>query len=239
MRFKFIRNEDNFVMLAATGDYKINILELHVEFRKIGVDAAIMKRELAAFESGQPYIMPFLNSKFFTKTISAGVSSYMTDIVRGKLPQQLLVFFVRHDAYNSDPTRNPYVFENLDVTNLAFKLNAETVPLRPYRPNFKATPADCYREYQHLMNTIGIKRLNSGVGITLKDFVKHCCIFTLDNTPEQCNNNHVHIGTSGSIALEMTFGTATTTNYQMLAYGIYPSIAKIENTLEVKIADAV
>ena len=163
----------------------------------------------------------------------------MTDLVRGKVPQQLLLFFVRHDAYNADASKNPYVFENLDITNLVFKLNGDTAPLRPYRPNFKASPVDCHREYQHLMNTIGIKRLNSGVGITLKDFAKHCCIFTLDNTPEQCNNNHVHIGTSGSIGLEMTFGTQTAVNYQMLAYGIYPTIAKIENNYEVKLVDAV
>ena len=47
MKLKFIRNDDNFVIIAnaAPGTYKIKIIELFVEFRKIGVDISIMKRE--------------------------------------------------------------------------------------------------------------------------------------------------------------------------------------------------
>ena len=45
-----IRNDDDFVVLADSPQsvYKIKLLELFIEFRKIGVDAPIMKRELGA-----------------------------------------------------------------------------------------------------------------------------------------------------------------------------------------------
>ena len=51
MKMKFIRNDDSFVIQAKTGDYKLKLLELYVEFRKISVDIPIMRRELAALEA--------------------------------------------------------------------------------------------------------------------------------------------------------------------------------------------
>ena len=62
-------------------------------------------------------------------------------------------------------------------------------PPTAYTPKFEATPVNCVREYQHLMNAIGIKRLNSGLGISMDDFAAHRCIWVLDMTPEQCNNS--------------------------------------------------
>ena len=83
-----------------------------------------------------------------------------------------------------------------------------------YRPNFKATPLDCVRgnihlylksiyfritteffyftEYQHLMNGVGIKRLDSGLALNITEFAANNCFFILDLSPEQCNNSHIH-----------------------------------------------
>ena len=92
LRLKFIRNDDNFVIIAASGEYRIKLLELKVEFRKINTETSIMKRELAAFERGEPYKMPFLASRFFVHTLPKGQQAYMlNDLVRGKFPQQLIL----------------------------------------------------------------------------------------------------------------------------------------------------
>ena len=193
MRLKFVRNEDNFVILAATGEYKIKLMELFVEFRKIGTDVNVLSRELAALNKGNPYIMPFLQAKQFVHIVPHGLQSYMlNELCTGDLPRHLLVSFVRHDSFNSDQKRNGFLFENLNISSLVFKVNGENVPPSEYKPNFKTVPLDCLREYQHLMNAIGIKRLNSGVTMTGADFAKTSCFFVLDLTPEQCNNSHLH-----------------------------------------------
>ena len=59
MRLKFIRNNDNFVIIADKNDgvYKIKLLELYVEFRKIKVDTSVLSREMAALERGEPYVI--------------------------------------------------------------------------------------------------------------------------------------------------------------------------------------
>ena len=59
MKLKLIRNNDNFVIISADteGKYKIKLLDLYVEFRKIVVDQSILRREVQLFESGKPYLM--------------------------------------------------------------------------------------------------------------------------------------------------------------------------------------
>mgnify|MGYP001436601734 FL=1 len=54
MRLKFIRNNDNFVIIADENDgiYKIKLMQLYVEFRKIKVDTSVLSREMAALERG-------------------------------------------------------------------------------------------------------------------------------------------------------------------------------------------
>ena len=152
MKIKFIRNNDDFVIMADAedGTYKIKLLELFVEFRKITVDTPILRRELDALDRGEPYIMPFLQGKQIIHTIPQGRLSYLLqDLCTGPLPKQVLISFVSHDGYNGTLKKNPYVFENLNIRSLVFKINGENTPPMEYRPDFKATPLDCVRGNIH------------------------------------------------------------------------------------------
>ena len=128
LRLKFIRNDDDFVVIAdaANGTYKIKLLELFVEFRKISVDTPIMKKEMDLLDKGQPYVLPFLQGKHFIHTVPEERLSYMLDnLCTGRLPKQILVSFVRHDAFNGSLKKNGFVFENMGIASLVFKVNGE------------------------------------------------------------------------------------------------------------------
>lgn len=190
MRMKFIRNDDNFVIISNGGEYKIKLLELFIEFRKISPDTAVTKRELTALENGSPYRMPFYSTRFLMHTVPAARKSFsISNLMTGKLPQQIFLVFVKHSSYNSDLKKNGFIFENLKIQHLVWKVNGRSEPSTPYTPKFDVKPINCVREYQHLMNSIGIKRLNSGLDITMEDFASNCCIWVLDMNPEQCNNS--------------------------------------------------
>ena len=49
-----------------------------------------------------------------------------------------------------------------------------------------------FTEYQHLLNSVGIKRMNSSLGLTIQEFAENNCFFVLDLSPEQCNHSHIH-----------------------------------------------
>ena len=128
LRLKFIRNDDDFVVVANAnnGSYRIKILDLYVEFRKISVDIPIMKRQMDLLDKGHPYVMPFLQGKHFVHTIPESRLSYMLDdLCTGRLPKQLIVSFVAHDSCNGSLKKNGYLFENMKINSLVFKVNGE------------------------------------------------------------------------------------------------------------------
>ena len=148
MKLKFIRNSDNFVILADGPDdkYRIKILELYVEFRKIQVDTSILSREMQLFDSGKPYLMPFIQGKQVITTVPKGRLSFLQpELFTGPLPKQIIIGFVSHASFNGTAKTNPYVFEHLNIRSLVFKVNGENNPPEEYTPNFNATPVDCVR----------------------------------------------------------------------------------------------
>ena len=188
MTLKLHRNNDDFVIIKNDDkEYKIKLLKLGVEFRKIDYMPAKVARDIMRFENGEEYIMPFNKTRLTTRVIPQGISSFSTpEIYRGPLPQQLIIGFVKHSAYNADPKLNPYIFENLGIKSLVFKVNGRSHPSTEYRPDFANNK--CTREYIHMHDALGIRRLNSGLGINQKDFAKNNCFFVLDLSSDQCNN---------------------------------------------------
>ena len=148
MKLKFIRNSDNFVILNgdAAKKYKIKLLDLYVEFRKILVDEPILRRELQLFDSGKPYLIQFTQGKQVVTTIPNGrMSFYQPELITGPLPKQIIIGFVTHKAYNGSYDTNPYVFENLKVRSLVFKVNGVNMPPDEYEPDYTAKPVKCIR----------------------------------------------------------------------------------------------
>ena len=67
-----------------------------------------------------------LPSKQTIHTIPQGRLSYLLqDLCSGPLPKQVLVSFVAHDSFNGTLKKNPFIFENLDIRSLVFKINGE------------------------------------------------------------------------------------------------------------------
>ena len=152
MRLKFIRNNDNFVIIADKNDdiYKIKLIQLYVEFRKIKVDTSVLSREMAALERGEPYVIPFIQGKQVIHTVPSGRLSFMlSELFTGPLPKQVIIAFVSHAGFNGNLRKNPYVFENLNIRSLVFKINGENSPPTEYTPNFRVTPVDCVRGNIH------------------------------------------------------------------------------------------
>ena len=91
-KLKLIRNDDQFTIVAASGQYKILLTELALELRSVEVSAQKLKSILNTWESGKPYIMPFLQSRQKYYSIPKGVQSWSIDnLYTGLLPKQVLI----------------------------------------------------------------------------------------------------------------------------------------------------
>ena len=228
MVLKLHRNDDSFTIITdAATEFKIKLLSLEVEFRKMDYMPAKISRDLELLESGQPYIMPFNKTKISTRVIPAGRQSFsVSDIYRGVLPQQMILGFVKHSAFNGNKKLNPYIFETVDIKSLVFKVNNENHPATEYKPNWDDD--DFAREYIAMHDQLGVRRLNSGIGITLKDFKKNSCFWVLDLSADLCNNAHTHIAHTGTIGVDITFHKDTPSAFQTIEYGVFHTALVID-----------
>ena len=148
MKLRFIRNSDSFVILSnhPTKKYKIKLLDLYVEFRKLKVDEPILRRELQLFDSGKPFLVHFTQGKQIVDTIpKTRLFHHQPELITGPLPKQVIIGFVSHGAYNGSYKTNPYVFENLKISSLVFKVNGANSPPDEYEPDYTVTPVKCLR----------------------------------------------------------------------------------------------
>ena len=102
--------------------------------------------------------------------------------------------------------------------------------------------------------------MNSGLGLTITEFAKNNCFFTLDLSPEQCNHSHLHgqspkknslkytllkiffsfiDSKTGVIGIDIKFAEALAEDFQLLAYATYPKAAVIDNTGACQLVDNV
>lgn len=149
MRLKFIRNSDEFLIISTEGEakkFRFKLLSLYVEFRKIQVKTSILNREMSLLKSGKPYVMPFIQGKQTIQTVPSGrLSYYQSELITGILPKQVIIGFVKHENFNGTFKTNPFIFENLKIKSLVFKVNGENSPPNEYTPDFTSTPVDCIR----------------------------------------------------------------------------------------------
>ena len=80
------------------------------------------------------------------RTIPKNRWSYLEpELITGPLPRQIIIGFVSHASYNGSLGTNPYVFENIKIRSLVFKVNGENSPPEEYTPNFTVKPINCLR----------------------------------------------------------------------------------------------
>ena len=240
MSLKLFRNSDDFVIISTESkEYKIKILSLALEFRKLDFMPAKVANDLAIIEKGeQPYIMPFSRTRISAQVIPEGIYSYeLPYLYRGLLPQQLIIGFVKHAAYNGDKKLNPYVFENTNLKSLVFKLNDENHPTTEYTPKWKSGEDEYVREYMAMHDQLGVRRLNGGLGITLEDFKENNCFFVFDLSADLCNMAKTHLPKTGTIGVNMTWHDKTAGAFQIIQYASFPTALTIGKDGVCKLVD--
>jgi hypothetical protein len=219
IKLKLIRNTDNFSIIAASGTYKIKVKDLKLSVRKVKVDPTVLARHALKWRNG-PAIFPFNQSRITTFVIPSGVNSQtLSNVCHGALPSQMIVGFVNNDAYNGALTKNPFIFEHANINNFVFKVNGVNCPSTPYAPNF--TTDNYYKEYNALMEAIGVSAKNGGVHVTPEHYKESLALFALDLSPDMCNNFHLHQVRNGHIDIEFSMSTASADVLQVIVYQVY------------------
>lgn len=234
MRLKLIRNSDTFSILSKGDDYKIKFKKLELKVRRI----VLQPQYYEAVEKGlasEPAKYPIAMSKIKQYLINSGVSNaHIPQIIRGKMPRSFMFGFVDAESYDGAVSANPFVFKNMDISNLNVYLNGEPLHANALTP--KWTGMQCVSEYVRFLDNIGMHQ-NHTNDISIEDFKSNTCLFAYDMSPDLCNSFYKHETESGELTISVTFSKALPKNTYCVLYATYDEAVLIDKNRQVAITN--
>ena len=220
MRVRLIRNDDNFGLMhtQAKGTYKIKLHKLQLCTRKVTLDPRVSTAIEKSLEKS-PSIYSITQSKLKTHLLTSGTqSSYLSQVVRGKLPKSFSFGILESDQMENDPKLNPFYFNHRGLNYLNVFINGEPIHPIAISPDF--TKGEFLKEYRWSLDNSGLKQDQTN-GITMAEFGSNSCVWHYDLSPDQCNSYFKHGMETGTIDIHIGFKNALTKNYTLLFYGSY------------------
>ena len=156
-----------------------------------------------------------------TYTISSGkmdLSQY--NIISGRqLPDQIIIGVLEENAHSGDIGKNPFHFQDFDITEACLVVNGRREPPDLYRVDLESgDKADLYNSF---LENIGVGRDDRECGISYDDFYGGSFLLVWDRTHDRCNRFHRHIQDSGSIDVYLKSKKPLTKTVTVVLYATY------------------
>ena len=135
LKLRFHRQRDNFAIMAANANYKINVLEATLSIRKVKPSPGVLLGHTDAMLNENAKF-PITRKECKILAIPNGYQSFTKDnIFLGQLPKRVVIGMVTNVAFSGSVTTNPYNFEHFDVNFIQLYADGEPVSSKPIRPS--------------------------------------------------------------------------------------------------------
>ena len=231
IKLKFIRNDDNFSLLAASAlsnTYEIEIKNLKLSVRRVKIDP-VVQASIETTLKTKSSLYNITQSKIKTFMVPANTSSInFPSVIQGNLPQSVIFGFVSDSGFTGKIEGNPFCFGHHNINLFNAKINGIPILPTPFTPSYEANKLNFAREYRWFMDNCGISHENESNGITKKEFMTNSNFYVYDLTPDLCNSFHNHETKTGNLELDISFQTAPTNNIYLIVYASFPSVIAID-----------
>lgn len=220
------RNEHSFTLICpppaagtSLNGYKIIITQLELQVRKIVIHPQVIAAHHSIIQK-EPARYPIVGQKVIDTLISENTTTRtVPNIIRGKLPVQMIFGFVSSKSFDGQYTANPFHFQHFNINSFYITVNGVPIPSPPFKPDFANKLYA--RELRHFYDGLQIYHDNLSNGITWESFCAGRTFFVVDLTPDKCGAFHKHEIQNGTIDVYITFKNALTESIQMLTHVVF------------------
>ena len=239
VRIKLNRSKDAFVLMSAPtvagGEMpraKVELEEAALFVRKIRVSPVIALAHAKALEKAN-VVYPLTRTVIRVFSAAAGSFSCQEDnLFVDKLPNKLVVGFVRAEAFNGSLALNPFNFEHLNLNFLSLYHQGQQIPSKGLRPDFQN--GRFTRAYMTLFNGTNMAWQNVSHGVTMDDFARGTALYCFDLTPSLAQAAEAtEVSKSGPLRLEAQFAVALPAAVNMIVYGEFDGKLEVSRSREV------
>ena len=122
-------------------------------------------------------------------------------------------------------------FQHYDIDFIAVYWDGKQVPSKPFCPDFDN---GLYaRSYASLFTGTGMMNTDQGNGISRIDYANGFTLFCFDMTSDLSHGQHFHLLKTGSLRLEIHFKHALPHTINVVVYGEFQNIIKIDRARNV------
>ena len=223
MMLELQRNSDEFCLLShqSIDNFKIELDDVRIRLNRIESSTEVSKYYANQLKMGKMPRLSIDRSLLKTYTVSKGrmdLSEY--NIISGRqLPDQIIIGVLEEGAHSGDITKNPFHFQDFDISEACLVVNGRREPPEIYRVNKDiGDKADLYNSF---LENVGVGIDDRECGITYDDFYGGSFLLVWDRTQDKCNRFHRHQQDSGSIDVHLKTKVALPKTVTIVIYATY------------------
>ena len=205
---RFHRQSDSFCIIARDErDYKIEILDLYLVTRRVTV-SDVFARSFANARLKEALRFPFVLCGIRHYLLTRGTQTKIVPSISAGIKnlRQILVTFHDNSAFNGLKAANPFVSSPNDIQEI--HLIKDGKPYynlhRPLSFNKDKNVNGFVHGYLHHLRNLGIGYTDNEA-MSLAEYSTNLFGYSIDFSPELCNNWHSHKEQNSSIDLSLTF----------------------------------
>ena len=221
----FSRHSDEFSLNAAESinRYTIQMEEISLYLRRICLQPEVISKVISP-SLPQRYVSKF--SKMHNISIPRGMKNIRKIITVGDvLPKQVIISQVPREAYYGKLDQSPTYYRHFNLCRLNLKINDKQVPSIPLTPDFENELIA--REMMHLQRNVGKGQHGRFLDINHDQFLTGITIFPFDLNPDQCNGEHIHLSSTGTLEIEVDWARSLQQNIMILVHLIYNQVVTV------------
>ncbi|GFS82536.1 uncharacterized protein F54H12.2 [Trichonephila clavipes] len=228
IRIRLIKAKNEFSLLAATGDYRLQIENISIYVRKCEISSSILVAHEKALEQSLIQ-MPFTRIEVKTFTVSSGLKSVIIpNGVNGVLPSRIMLGLISNSAFNGDMKKNPFNFKHYNLNHISLSENGIQIPTTAYTPDYAK---DLYaRNYLSLFTDLAQHKTN----VSYDDYKENICLYVFDLTQDKSASEPFgNVTRSGDISIHLKFDAELPETATLIAYMEMPSLIEIDKSRNV------
>ena len=214
---------------------KVNLTDVVLKIRKVKVDQTVSDAtELILKQT--PALYPIRRVECKALTIPQGLPGVRQDnIFSGIIPKSFVFGLVNASSYSGENDKNPYNFQHFKVKTVTLSVNGEEIPFKQLVLEYTTAKAkDFIQAYNTLFSGTGKMYANTGLDITREEYAGGYTLYAFDLTPDMCNTtDYFNAVQRGSLSVDITFDGQTTVPINMVCYGDFENIMRIDSERNV------
>ncbi|GFU49578.1 uncharacterized protein TNCV_1591121 [Trichonephila clavipes] len=225
IRIRLIKAKNEFSLLAATGDYRLQIENISIYVRKCEISSSILVAHEKALEQSLIQ-MPFTRIEVKTFTVSSGLKSVIIpNGVNGVLPSRIMLGLISNSAFNGDMKKNPFNFKHYNLNHISLSENGIQIPTTAYTPDYAK---DLYaRNYLSLFTDLAQHKTN----VSYDDYKENICLYVFDLTQDKSASEPFgNVTRNGDISIHLKFDAELPETATLIAYMEMPSLIEIDKS---------